>query len=111
MTRRIADVTTTPDERAISRDLQRLPNIGPAMAHDLMRLGITSADELATRDPDELYAALGALDGTRHDPCVLDTFMAAIDAARGLPARPWWEYTPLRKARQAAHGDKHLRNG
>jgi len=91
----------TPEERATARALQKLPNIGPAMAHDLMRLGIDSADQLATRDPDELYAALCALDGATHDPCVLDTFMAAIDAARGLPARPWWDYTPLRKARQA----------
>lgn len=98
MARRITYATA--EERAISRALQQLPNIGPAMADDLMRLGITTADQLATHDPDALYAALGALDGTAHDPCVLDTFMAAIDAARGLPARPWWEYTPLRKARQ-----------
>ena len=99
----------TPDERAVSRTLQQLPNIGPAMADDLMRLGITSADALATRDPDELYAELCALDATTHDPCVLDTFMAAIDAARGLPARPWWEYTPLRKAnhRQDAQSGQH----
>lgn len=101
----------TPEERTIARALQTLPNIGPAMAADLMRLGVTSADELATRDPDELYAALGALDGTTHDPCVLDTFMAAVDAARGLPARPWWEYTPLRKARQEAHSWEPHRNG
>jgi hypothetical protein len=103
MARRIT--YATPEERATSRTLQQLPNIGPAMAHDLMRLGIASAGDLAARDPDELYAALCALDGTQHDPCVLDTFMAAVDAARGLPARPWWEYTPLRKARQDARTD------
>lgn len=91
----------TPEERVMARALQKLPNIGPAMASDLMSLGVTSADDLATRDPDELYAALCTLDGATHDPCVLDTFMAAVDAARGLPARPWWEYTPLRKARHA----------
>lgn len=95
---------TTPEERAAARALQMLPNIGPAMAHDLMRLGVTSADDLATRDPDALYTALGALDGVTPDPCVLDTFMAAIDAARGLPARPWWAYTPLRKAREGQTG-------
>lgn len=90
----------SPEERATARALQTLPNIGPAMAHDLMRLGVTSPGDLATRDPDELYAALGALDGITPDPCVLDTFTAAIDAARGLPGRPWWTYTPLRKARE-----------
>ncbi|MGB3327954.1 MAG: DUF4332 domain-containing protein, partial [Thermomicrobiales bacterium] len=82
MARRIT--YANPEERTIAQSLQRLPNIGPAMASDLMRLGITSADELATRDPDDLYVELGRLDGITHDPCVLDTFMAAVDAARGL---------------------------
>lgn len=100
MARRIT--YATPEERQIARRLQQLPNIGPAMADDLMRLGIINADQLATHDPDQLYDDLCRLDGTTHDPCVLDTFMAAIDAARGLPARPWWDYTPIRKARQAS---------
>ena len=33
------------------------------------------------------------MDGQRHDPCLLDTFNAAVDFANGGPARPWWEYS------------------
>ena len=78
-------------------DLTTLANIGPAMERDLTRLGISSVADLVGRDPVELYERLGALDGRRHDPCVLDTFMSAVDQADGKPARPWWEYTPERK--------------
>lgn len=88
-------------ERAIVASLKTMPNIGPAMADDLLRLGITAPADLAPLDADDLYERLCALDGTRYDPCVLDTFMAAIDTARGNPSHPWWHYTPERKRRQA----------
>jgi hypothetical protein len=78
--------------------LTDIPNIGPAMAGDLRRLGITRPAQLAGRDPMALYERLARLDGVRHDPCVLDTFMAAVDYMGGAPARPWWKYTPERKA-------------
>ena len=44
------------------------------------------------------------MDGQRHDPCLLDTFVAAVDYANGAPARPWWEYSRERLARESAHG-------
>jgi hypothetical protein len=78
-------------------DLTSLANIGPAMERDLTRLGIRCVADLVRRDPVELYERLGALDGRRHDPCVLDTFMSAVDQAGGAPPRPWWTYTPERK--------------
>ena len=40
-------------------DLTTLANIGPAMARDLNRLGITAAAQLAGRDAVELYERLG----------------------------------------------------
>ena len=43
-----------------------------------------------------------ALDGRRHDPCLLDTFVAAVSYANGGPARPWWEFSRERKARAHA---------
>lgn len=86
----------------MSEDLQSIPNIGPAVATKLRRLGVGSADELRGRDPDELFERLCALDGRRHDPCLLDTFVAAVSYADGGPARPWWEFSRERKAR--AHG-------
>lgn len=77
--------------------LEQLPNIGPAIAADLRLLGIHHPRELATRDAFVLYQSLCARTGQRHDPCVLDTFMAATDFMRGADARPWWHYTAQRK--------------
>jgi hypothetical protein len=87
------------DHISRARRLQDLPNIGPAMAGDLTRLGIASPAELAGRDPMELYRRLEALTGSRQDPCVLDTFMAAVAFAEGGPPLPWWAFTADRKRR------------
>jgi hypothetical protein len=81
----------------MSEELLKLANIGPAMVRDLARLGITEPTQLAGRDPVELYERLCETDGHRHDPCVLDTFMSAVDQAEGAPPRPWWTYTAERK--------------
>ncbi len=81
------------------RRLEEIPNIGPAMAGDLRLLGIHAPRELAGRDPLALYRALCAATGVRQDPCVLDTFIAAVRFAEGGPATPWWAYTAERKAR------------
>ncbi len=78
--------------------LEQLPNIGPALAADLRLLGIERPADLRGRDAFVLYQQLCITTGQRHDPCVLDTFMAAVDFMRGAPAAPWWHYTPQRKA-------------
>jgi hypothetical protein len=77
--------------------LQTLPNVGPATAADFLRLGVASVDDLSRRDPRELYERISAMDGQRHDPCVLDTYAAAIHAARTGEAVPWWEFSDARK--------------
>jgi hypothetical protein len=86
----------------MTRALVTIPNIGPAIAGKLERLDVHSADDLRGRDPHELFEHLCALDGRRHDPCLLDTFVAAVAYADGGPARPWWEFSRERKAREAA---------
>jgi hypothetical protein len=78
--------------------LEQIPNIGPALADDLRRIGVRHPRELANKDAFVLYQQLCAATGQRHDPCVLDTFMAATDFMRGAPAVPWWHYTAHRKA-------------
>ncbi len=78
--------------------LEPLPNIGAALAADLRLVGIKHPRELAGRDAFVLYQALCAKTGERQDPCVLDTFMAAVDFMRGAAAAPWWHYTAQRKA-------------
>ena len=85
--------------------LQEIPNVGPKMAAVLIKLGITRLQDAAGRDPDEMYHELCAIDAKRHDPCVRDIFAAVVSHAEGGTARPWWEFTPERKARDAA-GEK-----
>lgn len=78
--------------------LEQIPNIGAALAADLRSIGITRPGDLVGRDPLALYQALCRCSGQRQDPCVLDTFMAATDFMAGAEPRPWWRYTPRRKA-------------
>ena len=78
--------------------LTDLPNIGPAMAADLQRLGFERPDELRWHDAYALYDRLCQIDGVRHDPCVLDVFLSVVHFLDGDPARPWWSYTAARKA-------------
>ena len=80
--------------------LTTIPNVGPAVARHLERLDVTVPADLRGRDPDELFERLCELDGHRHDACLLDTFVAAVSFAEGGPARPWWEVSRERLARQ-----------
>jgi Pathogenicity locus len=82
--------------------LEQLPNIGPALAADLRLIGIQHPRELQGRDPFALYQSLATATGARQDPCVLDTFMAAVDFMNGAAAAPWWAYTARRKALHGA---------
>lgn len=87
------------DTEAIRRELRKLPNVGPRVADDLVRLGITQVKDLVGRNADEMYEAICKADRTRHDPCVWDVFAAVVDFAKGGPPRKWWEYTRIRKKR------------
>lgn len=78
--------------------LEQIPNIGPALAADLRLCQITTPAQLAGRNPYRLYDELCQRTGVRHDPCVLDTFIAAVRFMDGGPATPWWHYTAERKA-------------
>ena len=77
--------------------LEQLPNVGPALAADLRRIGIAHPRELRGKDPFVLYQKLVAASGSRQDPCVLDTFMTITDFMAGAAPAPWWHYTPQRK--------------
>jgi hypothetical protein len=46
--------------------------------------------------------------GQRHDPCLLDTFIAVVRFMAGEPAAPWWKYTAQRK-RELAKRNKERR--
>ena len=81
-----------------------LRNIGKAMRQDFELLGIASVKQLAKCDADTLYARIQELTQTRHDPCVWDTYAAAIHQAKTGAALPWWEFTKIRKLRKANVG-------
>jgi hypothetical protein len=84
--------------------LEDIPNIGPAVSADLRQLGITLPIDLPGRDPYAMYDDLCRLTGVRHDPCLLDTFIAAVRFMEGESKKPWWKYTTERKRTLAARG-------
>lgn len=87
-------------QSGLARHLNDLANIGPAMLRDFEQLGITRIDQLAQHTADGLYQKLADITGHRHDPCVWDTFRAAIHEAQTGEKTPWWQWTAERKARQ-----------
>ena len=100
--KRKASSTRPPSSRDDIARLEDIPNVGLAVAADLRRLGITTPSELPGRDPYALYDDLCRLTGHRHDPCLLDTFIAAVRYVEGGPKKPWWAYTAERKRKLAA---------
>lgn len=74
-----------------------IPNVGPRVARDLVTLGYKTPSDLEGKNPFELYTRLCIKTKVRHDPCVLDTFMAVTDFMDGGIARDWWYYTQKRK--------------
>ena len=86
----------SPDRKKLQR-LEDLPNIGKASAADLRLIGIEHPEQLIEQDAFELYRKLCQITQQRHDPCVIDVFMAAIDFMQGGVARPWWAFSERRK--------------
>ncbi len=82
---------------AEARRLTDIPNVGKSIAADLVGLGLTTPAQVKTMDPFTTYDRLRDPRGQRHDPCVLDIFMAAHDFMNGGPAQPWWRFTEQRK--------------
>jgi hypothetical protein len=89
------------DGRELTR-LEDIPNVGPAIAADLRLLEIMSPAELLGRDPYAMYDDLCRITSQRHDPCLLETFIAAVRFMEGAPRKPWWNYTAERKRELAA---------
>ena len=83
------------------RKLADLISIGPAMLRDFELLGIRSVAQLARQNPKRMYERLSRAMGQRQDPCVLDTFCAAVAQAKNprLAAEKcqWWYWSKKRK--------------
>jgi hypothetical protein len=89
-------------KNSATRKLEDLVSVGPAIRRDFELLGIKSVGELAEHEPDQLYDELCRRTRTRQDPCVLDTFRAAVAQARDPFLAPekcqWWYWSRARKA-------------
>jgi hypothetical protein len=81
--------------------LEQLPNIGPAIAEKLRRIGIRTPADIPGRDPYEMFREYEALKGERCDLCLLDVFISVVRFMEGAPKQPWWAYTAERKMRLA----------
>jgi hypothetical protein len=83
------------------RRLEDLVSVGPSIRRDLSALGVRTVEQLARRDPRVLYDRLCRQTGRRQDPCVLDTFRAAVAQAQDpdLPVEyaVWWFWSRVRK--------------
>lgn len=80
-----------------AKQLEEIPNIGKSLAEDLRMIGIKRPDNLKGKDGLKLYEKLNRVTGSRHDPCVADTFLAAVDFMNGGRPQPWWAFTAQRK--------------
>ncbi len=86
---------------SVERKLEDLVSVGPAIRRDFELLGVYTVADLAKQEPEALYRRLSRKTGTRQDPCVLDTFRAAVAQARDpeLPLEQcrWWYWSRVRK--------------
>lgn len=80
-------------------ELEEIPGVGPAIARDLIGMGITRIAQLKGRSPAGLYKKLCDTTGMRHDPCVLYTFRCAIYYAshdrHDAEKLKWWNWKDL----------------
>ena len=81
-----------------ARKLTDIPNIGVSLVADLESIGICTPQDVRRMDPLAAYKSLRTPMGRRHDPCVMDVFMAAHKFMNGGPRQPWWDFTAERKA-------------
>ena len=77
--------------------LQDIPNVGKAIEKDFILLGIIEPIELIGKDPYQMYSDLCNITGNRHDPCIIDVFISAVNFMEGGPPKKWWEFTKERK--------------
>ena len=78
---------------------QDIPNVGKAIEKDFILIGLKEPIELINKDPYLMYNELCNITQQRHDPCVIDVFISAVNYMKGGPPKKWWEFTKERKAK------------
>ena len=79
------------------KSFRDIPNVGVAIEKDFLLLGIKKPIELASKDPYQMYSDLCSVTNKKHDPCVIDVFLSAVNYMKGGPSKKWWEFTKERK--------------
>lgn len=78
------------------KDLQRIPGVGPSIAHDLWAIGVRHVADLRGKDPEALYRKLGQHVGSHVDRCMLYVFRCAVYFASNPAHDPellkWWHW-------------------
>ena len=77
----------------MNSSLTKLPNIGRAIAKDLISIGIKDAVDLKLRSPLSVFIELKTVMGHRHDPCVYYTLLSVKHFNDTGEVKPWWYFT------------------
>jgi len=85
----------TPDPELL-KIFRMIPGIGKKMAIELSEIGVKSMEDLAGRDPEELYLRSCSKAGTHVDKCVLYVYRCAVYYASSDVHDPellkWWNW-------------------
>lgn len=81
--------------------LTDLPNIGEAIAADLLAIGIRSPGDLQAKDAWAVFCELRNVMRHRHDPCVFYTLLSVNHYLTSGESLPWWKFTSQGKTRMA----------
>ncbi len=79
------------------KKFQDIPNVGKAIEKNFIIIGLEKPIELINKDPYLMYNELCNITQHRHDPCVIDVFISAVNYMKGGPPKKWWEFTKERK--------------
>lgn len=79
-------------------DLKAIPGVGKNMEGHLRAIGVTCVEDLAGRDPEELYLQdQTRFPGEKLDRCCLYVYRLAVAWAEGRCDTPekqkWWNWT------------------
>jgi hypothetical protein len=81
-------------------ELQTIPGVGPSIAADLRRIGISRVAQLRNADPRRLYERSNAKAGVVQDRCLLYVFRCATYYASRPVHEPeklkWWNWKDRR---------------
>jgi len=80
------------------RTLTKIPGVGKSIASNLWHIGIRKVNDLAGRDPEELYELSNRFVGVTQDRCLLYTFRCAVyyaetpEEKRDPEKLKWWNW-------------------